>query len=79
MNIMNFFKDKCMIASDNANTITNLMQGLPKVSALQQANAEKLEKAKEKLGSNWILHKNSTFVKENTVKCKELDKCLKIS
>ena len=79
MSIMNFFKDKCMIASDNASTITNLMQGLPKVSALQQANTEKLEKAKEMLGSNWLLHKESTFVKENTVKCKELDKCLKIS
>ena len=67
MNIMNFFKDKCMIADDNANTITNLMQGLPQVATLQQANAEKLEKAKEKLGSNLILHKESTFVKENTV------------
>lgn len=56
MSIMNFFKDKCMIASDNANTITNLMQGLPQVAALQQANAEKLEKAKEMLGVKYILH-----------------------
>ena len=71
MSIMNFFKDKCMIASDNANTITNLMQGLPQVVALQQANAEKLEKAKEVLGSNWILHKDSTFVKEIPIKRKE--------
>ena len=65
MNIMNFFKDKCMIASDNANTITNLMQGLPKVSALQQANAEKLEKAKGVLGSNWILHKDNSVIRKN--------------
>lgn len=72
MNIMNFFKDKCMIADDNASTITNLMQGLPQVVALQQANAEKLEKAKEMLGSNWVLHKESTFVKEDTIKCKEV-------
>lgn len=71
MNIMNFFKDKCMIADDNSSTITNLMQGLPQVAALQQANAEKLEKAKEKLGSNWLLHKNSTFVKDNSIKRKE--------
>ena len=71
MNIMNFFKDKCMIADDNSATITNLMQGLPQVVALQQANAEKLEKAKEMLGSNWILHKDSTFVKEIPIKCKE--------
>ena len=68
MNIMNFFKDKCMIADDNASTITNLMQGLPQVATLQQANAEKLEKAKEMLGSNWILHK------DNAVTRKELDK-----
>ena len=66
--------DKCMIADDNASTITNLMQGLPQVATLQQANAEKLEKAKEMLGSNWLLHKESTFVKENTVTRKELDK-----
>ena len=56
MNITNFFKDKCMIADDNTNTITNLMQGLPQVVALQQANAEKLEKAKEMLGVKYILH-----------------------
>ena len=65
MNIMNFFKDKCMIASDNASTITNLMQGLPKVSALQQANTEKLEKAKEMLGSNWILHKDNAVTRKD--------------
>lgn len=67
MNIMNFFKDKCMIASDNANTITNLMQGLPQVAALQQANAEKLEKAKEKLGSNWLLHKDNAVTRKEAV------------
>ena len=71
MNIMNFFKAKCMIADDNSSTITNLMQGLPQVLALQQANAEKLEKAKKILGSNWILHKDSTFVKEIPIKRKE--------
>ena len=65
MNIMNFFKDKCMIADDNSSTITNLMQGLPQIATLQQANAEKLEKAKKILGSNWILHK------ENSIKRKE--------
>ena len=71
MSIMNFFKAKCMIADDNSSTITNLMQGLPQVTALQQANAEKLEKAKEMLGSNWLLHKDSTFVKEISIKRKE--------
>ena len=54
--IMNFFKDKCMIADDNSSTITNLMQGLPQVASLQRANAEKLEKAKEMLGVKYILH-----------------------
>jgi len=67
MSIMNFFKDKCMIASDNANTITNLMQGLPQVAALQQANAEKLEKAKEMLGSSWILHKDNAVTRKEAV------------
>ena len=55
-----------MIASDNANTITNLMQGLPQVAILQQANAEKLEKAKEKLGSNWILHKDNAVTRKGS-------------
>lgn len=67
MNIMNFFKAKCMIASDNANTVTNLMQGLPQVAALQQANAEKLEKAKEMLGSSWILHKDNAVTRKEGV------------
>jgi len=67
MNIMNFFKDKCMIADDNASTITNLMQGLPQVATLQQANAEKLEKAKEKLGSNWLLHKDHAVTRKEAV------------
>ena len=79
MSIIDFFNGKCPSQRDNSSTITNLMQGLPAVTALQQANAEKLEKAKEMLGSNWVLHKESTFVKENTIKRKELDKCLKIS
>lgn len=64
MNIMNFFKDKCMIADDNSSTITNLMQGLPQVASLQQANAEKLEKAKGVLGSNWILHKDNSVTRK---------------
>lgn len=67
MNIMNFFKDKCMIASDNANTITNLMQGLPQIATLQQANAEKLEKAKDVLGSKWILHKANSIKRKEGV------------
>lgn len=67
MNIMNFFKEKCMITSDNANTITNLMQGLSPSQALYQANAEKLEKAKETLGSNWILHKNNAVTRKEVV------------
>mgnify|MGYP003505202377 CR=1 FL=1 len=72
--VRNFFKDKDMVADDKKHTITDLMQHLSPIAALQQANAEKLEKAKEILGSNWILHKESTFVKENTIKRKELDK-----
>lgn len=62
---------KCPTIEDMKYDITGKMQHLPPISALQQANAEKLEKAKERLGSNWILHKDSTFVKENTIKRKE--------
>lgn len=64
---MNFFKDKCMIADDNSSTITNLMQHLPQVVALQQANAEKLEKAKEVLGTSWILHKDNSIKRKEGV------------
>lgn len=67
MNIMNFFKDKCMIADDNSSTITNLMQGLSPLATLQQANAEKLEKAKEMLGSSWILHKDNSIKRKESV------------
>ena len=72
--VINFFSDKCLVMEDMKHNITGRMQHLPQVVALQQANAEKLEKAKEMLGSNWLLHKESTFVKENTVTRKELDK-----
>lgn len=71
MNFLNFFKAKCMVSDDAAHNLTGQMQGLPQVATLQQANAEKLEKAKEILGSNWILHKDSTFVKEIPIKRKE--------
>lgn len=77
--IINFFSDKCLVMDDVKHNIAGRMQHLSPITTLQQANAEKLEKAKEMLGSNWILHKESTFVKENTIKRKELDKCLKIS
>lgn len=66
--VRSFFKDKDMVADDKKHTITDLMQHLSPIAALQQANAEKLEKAKEMLGSNWILHK------DNAVTRKGLDK-----
>lgn len=69
--VRNFFKDKDMVADDKKHTITDLMQHLSPIATLQQVNAEKLEKAKEMLGTSWILHKNSTFVKKNTIKYKE--------
>ena len=67
MNIMNFFKAKCMIADDNSSTITNLMQGLPQIATLQQVNAEKLEKSKEVLGTTWILHRDNSIKRKGCV------------
>ena len=54
--VINFFSDKCLVMEDMKHNITGRMQHLPQVVALQQANAEKLEKAKEMLGTSWILH-----------------------
>ena len=65
MNIMNFFKAKCMVSDDAAHNLTGFMQHLSPIATLQQANAEKLEKAKEMLGTSWILHK------ANSIKRKE--------
>lgn len=67
MNIMNFFKAKCMVSDDAAHNLTGHMQGLPQVAALQQANAEKLEKAKDMLGSSWILHKDNSIKRKEGV------------
>jgi hypothetical protein len=69
--VINFFSDKCLVMDDMKHNITGRMQHLSPIATLQQANAEKLEKAKEILGSNWILHKDSTFVKEIPIKHKE--------
>lgn len=71
MSIYNPFKEKNMCMEDAKHNITGFMQHLSPIATLQQANAEKLEKAKKILGSNWILHKDSTFVKEIPIKCKE--------
>lgn len=54
--IINFFSDKCLVMEDMKHNITGKMQHLSPIATLQQANAEKLEKAKEKLGTSWILH-----------------------
>ena len=54
--VINFFSDKCLVMEDMKHNITGRMQHLPQVVALQQANAEKLEKAKEMLGVKYILH-----------------------
>lgn len=67
MSIIDFFNGKCPSQRDNTNTITNLMQGLPQVVTLQRANAEKLEKAKEMLGTSWILHKNNSIKRKEGV------------
>lgn len=56
MNILNFFKSKCMAESDAANTITNKMYNIPKLKDIQERNAAKLEDAKKYLGTNWLLH-----------------------
>jgi len=65
--VRNFFKDKDMVADDKEHTITNLMQHLSPIATLQQANAEKLEKAKEMLGSSWILHKDNAIKRKEGV------------
>lgn len=54
--IINFFSDKCLVMDDTKHNITGRMQHLSPIIALQQANAEKLERAKETLGTSWILH-----------------------
>ena len=65
--VINFFSDKCLVMEDMKHNITGRMQHLPQVVALQQANAEKLEKAKEMLGSNWILHKDNGIKRKEGV------------
>ena len=57
---------KCPTIEDMRYDITGKMQHLSPITTLQQANAEKLEKAKEMLGTSWILHK------VNSVKRKEV-------
>lgn len=66
MNIFNFFKEKCLVHDDAANNVTNRMYALePTVSDLQERNAAKLEKAKEYMGTKYILHPtNATKRKE---------------
>jgi hypothetical protein len=60
MNIYNPFMD------DMKHNITGRMQDLSPIATLQQANAEKLEKAKELLGVKYILHPvHSVKRKEN--------------
>lgn len=67
MNILNFFKAKCMVSDDVAHTVTNYMQHIPTVKELQQINNEKLEQAKAYMGQKWILHPaNATKRKETT-------------
>ena len=67
MNIMNFFKAKCMVSDDQAHNLTGCMQHLPPITTLQQANAEKLAKAKEMLGASWILHKDNSIKRKEGV------------
>lgn len=67
MNISKFFKQKDMVADDKKHTITDLMQHLSPIATLQQANAEKLEKAKEILGTSWILHKDNAIKRKEGV------------
>lgn len=54
--VINFFSEKCLVMDDMKHNITGRMQNLSPIAALQQANAEKLEKAKETLGVKYILH-----------------------
>lgn len=56
MNIYNPFKEKNLCMDDMKHNITGRMQDLIPLATLQQANAEKLEKAKELLGIKYILH-----------------------
>ena len=67
MNILNFFKAKCMVSDDIAHNITNRITFMPSVQDLQERNAVKLEKAKQYMGTKWILHPaNATKRKETT-------------
>ncbi len=65
--IINFFSDKCLVMDDMKHNITGRMQNLSPVATLQQANAEKLEKAKEVLGTSWILHKDNSIKRKEGV------------
>lgn len=65
MNIYNPFKEKNMCMEDVKHNITGFMQGLSPLEILQQANAEKLERAKEMLGTSWILHKDNAVTRKD--------------
>ena len=65
--VINFFSDKCLVMDDMKHNITGRMQQLPQVATLRQTNAEKLEKAKSLLGSNWILHKDNSIKRKEGV------------
>ena len=67
MSTYNPFKEKNMCMEDAKHNITGFMQHLSPIATLQQANAEKLEKAKEMLGSNWILHKDNAVTRKEAV------------
>ena len=54
--IMNFFKDKCMVMDDIAHNLTNNMYNVPTITELQERNMQKLQKAKEQMGTLYILH-----------------------
>lgn len=58
---------KCPTIEDVKYDITGKMQHLSPVATLQQANAEKLEKAKEVLGTSWILHKDNSIKRKEGV------------
>ena len=54
--IINFFKDKCMVMDDIANNLTNDMYDVQTIAELQERNKQKLQKAKEQMGTLYILH-----------------------
>ena len=67
MNIYNPFKEENLCMEDSKHNITGHMQHLSTISALQQANAEKLEKVKEMLGTSWVLHKANSVKRKGVL------------